>query len=937
MMAHLHKEHPLASPAVLPLLLLGLASLPFFLDRLIPALGHLTMEIRHYLIFHNVAEFFSIMVSLSIFGVGWYAYGQSRDAHALFLSGAFLAIGLVDFLHTMSYAGMPDFFTPNSPNKSTQFWIAGRLFASLAFLASAFVYRETRSFWLSKPFLLCIALSFSAYVAVAAIFFPTWLPTTFVEGSGLTPFKKGAEYLCIALFLAAALAYWHRLHKSGERLLFFFIAALLFSAFGELAFVAYQSAFDIHNVLGHLYKIIAGLLFYRGIFISAIARPYENLIASEQSLTAEIRERREAEKALRESETFLASVVENIPDMIFVKEARTLRFVRFNRAGEELLGHPRESMLGKNDYDLFPAEEADGFTARDRQALTGRKVVDIPEERVQTRKKGERLLHTKKIPLLNEQGEPAYLLGISEDITDRKKAEKAAAQAEAEWAAAMNASDDAAYLLGLDRRLLRANEAFYRMTGSSPASAVGRHISEIVHPEGEKTPCPVCRAQEALKNTLITMEADHPDNPAGRPLEISVKVVRDRDGQPMSILMSLHDLSSSRQILEEKAALEAQLRQAQKIEALGTLAGGIAHDFNNILTPILGYSELALESLPPENPVSKDIAEVITAANRAKELIKHILTFSRQREQKLMPLKLQYVIKEALKLLRASIPSTIELNQEIDSECASVLADPVQIHQVVMNLCTNAYHAMRETGGTLSISLREIERSAEEVARKIGMRPGRYLRLEVRDTGPGIDPKLQERIFEPYFTTKEKGEGTGLGLAIVQGIVTNLHGEIRLESAPGKGAAFSIFFPAIEDAELAEQKPEVAHLPHGSERVLLIDDDEVILGMEEKLLGRLGYAVQAFMESERALAAFRENPTAYDLIITDITMPRLTGIELAKAALAIRPGIPIVMCTGFSQLISAEEAKALGIREFIMKPVIMADFAVTIRKALSQG
>ncbi|MGV1100856.1 hybrid sensor histidine kinase/response regulator [Thiovibrio sp. JS02] len=915
--------------SMLPAVLL-LSGLPFLLAGLFPSLGQFTIEPSRYLIFHNVAEFFSIMAFFSIFGLGWFSHEQSRDTHALFLSAAFLVIGLVDFLHTMSYAGMPDFFTPNSPNKSTQFWIAARLFSGLAFFASSCIHQNTRRLWLCKPVLLPAAFSFCACVFATVIFFPDALPATFVEGVGLTPFKKGAEYLIIALFLAAAFSYWRRWRKSGERLLLLFVAALLISAASELAFAAYQSAFDTYNVLGHLYKIIAGFFFYRGIFVSTIATPYRNLLASDHNLRQEVRERGEAEAALRESEAFLNSVIENIPDMIFVKEAKELRFVRFNRAGEELLGYPRQTMIGKNDHDLFPAAEADLFTAKDREVLAGGEVVDIPEETILTRDKGERILHTKKMPLLDDNGNAAYLLGISEDITERKKAEEVLARAAAEWSAAMDASDDAIYLLDLDRRLLRANKAFYRLTGSSEQSAIGRHITSIIHPQGEKTPCPVCQAQDAQTDALLTMEADHPDNPTGKPIEVSVKVVRNQAGKPVSILMSLHDLSSSRKIIAERAALEAQLRQAQKIEALGTLAGGIAHDFNNILTPILGYSELTLENLPPESPLRQDLAQVITAANRAKELIKNILTFSRQREHDLLPLRLQYVVKEALKLLRASIPATIEIRQDIAPDCEPVLADPVQVHQVIMNLCTNAYHAMRDTGGTLTISLQQVEQPT-------GMPTGSYLRLEVRDTGPGIPASLRERIFEPYFTTKAKEEGTGLGLAIVRNIVKNLHGEVMLETSPGQGASFVIFLPTIHDAGPAEQSPAVALLPRGTERILLVDDEEVVLKMERKLLERLGYTVHSFSGGQEALAAFRDNPDAFDLVITDITMPKLTGKDLAREILALRPRMPIVMCTGFSQLVNAEEAQALGVRQFIMKPVIMSDFAVAVRKALLDG
>ncbi len=280
-------------------------------------------------------------------------------------------------------------------------------------------------------------------------------------------------------------------------------------------------------------------------------------------------------------------------------------------------------------------------------------------------------------------------------------------QASREWSTAMDASDDIIYILDLDRRILRANTRFCKMAGLDWEEIKGKHIAEIVHPQGEKVPCPVCQAQLEKRDTLLTMEADHPDNPIGRPLEISVKIVRDREGNPLSILMSLHDLTSSRKELEEKNRLETQLKQAQKMEALGTLAGGIAHDFNNILTAILGFGDLARGRLKNAGPSTQEIDEVIKAACRARDLVKYILTFARQGQQDAISIRPHLIVKESLKLLRASIPSTIEIRQEIDEQCGNILIDPSRLHQVMMNLGTNALHAMEEGKGIFQVSLAE--------------------------------------------------------------------------------------------------------------------------------------------------------------------------------------------------------------------------------------
>ncbi|NTV13282.1 MAG: PAS domain S-box protein [Desulfobulbaceae bacterium] len=520
--------------------------------------------------------------------------------------------------------------------------------------------------------------------------------------------------------------------------------------------------------------------------------------------------------------------------------------------------------------------------------------------------------------------------GLAIDITERKRTEAALERAATEWSAAMDASNDVIYLLDVDRRLIRANKAFYQMTNLAPETVTGRHIAEIIHPQGEVTPCPVCCAQIEKRDFVVIMEADHPDNPAGRPIEITVKIIRDKLDHPVSIFMSLHDLTLERQAQQEKTKLEAQLRQAQKMEAIGTLAGGIAHDFNNILTPILGYSEIVAERLPAGSDEREMVQEILNAGGRAKELTKQILTFSRNAEQSRQPVRMDLIVKEALKLLRSSIPTTIAIRQDV-VECGLVLADPIQIHQVLMNLCTNAYHAMRENGGELRVGLAVVELTAQDYLDKLALQPGPHVKLSVSDTGCGMPKEIVERIFEPYFTTKKQGEGTGLGLAVVHGIVRSYQGHITVYSEPGQGTEFHVYLPQIKVRDEGEGKESAAPvIPLGSGTVLVVDDEEVICHLQQKVLQSLGYEVLSCASSSQALEIFRENCAKIDLVLTDMTMPEMNGAELAFRVKQICPTTPVILCTGFSDIMDEEKARRMGIDAYLLKPINRQQLAQTL-------
>ncbi len=389
-----------------------------------------------------------------------------------------------------------------------------------------------------------------------------------------------------------------------------------------------------------------------------------------------------------------------------------------------------------------------------------------------------------------------------------------------------------------------------------------------------------------------------------------------------------------REEITQREQLQERLQQAQKMEAIGTMAGGIAHDFNNILVPILGYSEMALRSAEPGSKLSKDVHQIIHAANRARELIQQILTLSRQKKEQLKPLRIQILIKEALKMMRSTLPTNIDIIQDIDSECPTILADPTQIHQIIMNLCMNAFHAMEFSGGILGVSLHEVELLKDEPH---GLSSGKYICLKIQDNGGGIQQKDLKRIFEPYFTTKEEGKGTGLGLAVVHGIVLSYGGHIKVDSKPDEGTIFEILLPIQEEGLSTLDDEDVAeNLPGGSEHIMLVDDQSIVLEATGAILTELGYTVHALTDPTEALQIVQKDLDAFQLIITDQTMPGMQGVELAEKILKLRPEMPVILCTGFTSTITKEEALKVGIKAYLFKPVKMKELAHTVRQILDQ-
>jgi len=640
-------------------------------------------------------------------------------------------------------------------------------------------------------------------------------------------------------------------------------------------------------------------------------------------------QRKRSEEALRDSEERYRQIARCVPDLIWTMDLSG-RFTYVNSVVKPTLGFTVEEFLKLTFRDTCTPEGAAKYAAVIEEELRNAPSPEYDSKTIRTflleilRKNGSIFWAEVSAAFLwSDDGKPYGIIGTTRDITERKQAEEERMR----LATAIEQASEGICICDTNWLICYINSSFSHMSGYDRTDLIGQHLRILKSGNHDTT-----------FNTNIREQLSHGEAWSGRltitkkdgtiyKVECTASPIRNISGEIINYVAIHRDIT-------HQVKLEAELYQARKMEAIGLLAGGIAHDFNNILTAIMGFTELSLSKMSEDNPIRRNLDQVLKAASRASEVVKQILTYTRKGVQERSPVRIASIALEALKLMRSSLPSTIEIRQEVAVMPGEdlVLADPGQIHQVLMNLGTNAGHAMKTKGGTLSVKL-SVTSDASQISVHPGLKAGPHLRITVSDTGHGMDSAVLERIFDPYFTTKGPGEGTGLGLSVVQGIVKSHNGAITVKSKPKQGTTFSVFLPVLENVEAEGAKTLQPPLT-GSERILLVDDEEALIDLGKEILETLGYQVTATTSSLDALEIFRTRPHAFDLVITDMTMPSLTGSELAREVTALRSDTPIILSTGFSDLVDEKQAKEAGIREYILKPYEIRTLAGAIRKAL---
>lgn len=650
-----------------------------------------------------------------------------------------------------------------------------------------------------------------------------------------------------------------------------------------------------------------------------------------KKLIEEIEVRTKAENAFRASEERYRLLADNVTDVIWTRDLNlNLTYISpsiLNQQGysvEEAKNRRLEESWTSDSFKLVQKvfEEEMEIEKSKKADLSRSRTIEVE---VNCKDGSTKWTEAKMSFLRNQDSVPVGIIGVTRDITERKQAEQALRKSEEKYKNLVENINEVIYTIDKNSIITYISPAIEKILDYDFSEIIGRSFTEFIYSED------LPRQKERFERVL-----SGPIGPDEYRLLSKSGEIRWVQTSSMPILENNQTVGLQGVLSDvtESKRLQSQLQQARKIETFGTLAGGIAHDFNNFLGIIIGNTELAMDDVPKWNPAYLNLEEILEASLRARDVVRQLLSFARRTKLEKKPVNIGAIMQESVKLLRSSIPTSIEIRQNIPKDIDTILANSTQLNQILINLSTNAHHAM-PNGGILEVSLKNVEFDENRAAQYPDLNPGRYVNLKVSDTGHGISEMEIDRIFDPYFTTKDIGKGTGMGLSVVHGIVKGHEGAISVKSEYGQGTTFSIFFPVIEKQTAIETEP-IKELPTGNERILLVDDEKSILFTGRNLLERLGYQVETRQNPIEALDLFRVDPNQFDLVITDMTMPKMTGDQLVQEILKIRPDVPVILNTGFNEKIDEEKAKQIGIRQYIEKPFNRRILANVVREVLDE-
>jgi len=879
-----------------------------------------------YLPAHSILEIVAVVIAGVIFAVSWHArLTQATDVLAI-LGAGFLGVAILDTAHVLSYPGMPFWVTASSAQKSISFWFLARYLAVFSLLVFVFMsgrrsYRPRfKSPVLGGVLLLVLAVSW------AVLAHPDYLPVFLVPGSGLTPIKISLEWMLIVLDFGIMVLVWRRREETGLYQRSDLIVCLWLTVLSELCFTLYSNVTDIFNVMGHVFKVVSYGYLYRSIVVVGIKLPYQ---------------------LLSENQEILKQMTDAINQVFWLTSSDKGKMLFISPAYEKVWQRPRTELI-ESPTGWLDAVHPDDKERVARYINNQQLAPNTETFRIYRPDGSLRSLRSRSYPIRDDKGNVNRIAGVTEDITSEVESGESLRKMERLLQETQSLAHLGSWEIDAETNLVTWSDEVYRIFGITPREFDNKpdSVFEMIYPEDR---------DRVEQNFLASFNRKQPG------YEIQFRLVRrddkqlryvsnnfhhewDESGKVVRTLGTIHDITEQVEAEQHREQLYQQLLQAQKMEAIGQLTGGIAHDFNNMLGAILGYTYLL--SLFNKDNIDFDqqqgyIDEILTAGNRAKDLISQMLIFSRLNPESddLMHsvVEVQPILKEVLQLLRQSIPSTIEINSNMQDDELKVEFHPIHLHQILMNLAINARDANPDRYG--NIDLRVEKRFVSGICDSCQAPfEGEYVIISVSDNGEGISREIRSHIFDPFFTTKEVSKGTGMGLSVVHGMVHSHQGHIAVQSRPDfDGTRIQIMMlPATGEKSSEQDSPgmeqeQVTGKINGL-KVMVVDDERAMSSLLQNLLEHYGAIVEPFNDPLKALETFKANPDQYDLVVTDETMPKLSGLDLSRQLLDVRKDIPIILCTGFSEAVNDKVIKEVGIRKLLHKPVPNRVFVEEVAK-----